>query len=187
MLRQLNAAHDGDQDALQILAAGWKPLFDKGELSVTARFEDGLDAAEYNVLMDALETYRAGQRKSWRLAKDELDSKLISMGWDQAEKARPVKEAEFNQVLMDWTTQGQVISKGFALMQDRIVNTRDALYAQPANPGAGAYHAALSNWAGRVVPKRWSNWLVMWVATMAIMATLSFWTAFRLPGRPRQT
>ena len=187
MQRQLNAARDGDQGALKILAAGWKPLFDRGALTVTARFEDGLDSAEYEILTDALETYRSGQRKAWRLAKDELDAKLVSKGWDRAEAARPVKDTEFNQVLVDWTTQGQVISKGFALMQDRIVNTRDALYSQPANPGAGAFHAALSNWAGREVPKRWSNWLIMWTATLAIMATLSFRSAFRLPGRPRQT
>ena len=39
--------------------------------------------------------------------------------------------AQYNQVLMDWTTQDQVLNAGLALEDNTIFNTRDALYAPP--------------------------------------------------------
>ncbi len=187
MQRQLQAASQGDVQALSTVKQEWQTLFSRGALKVSATFKDGLDGIEFSALSDELESYRGQQRKAWRNAKQGLDDKLAALGWDKATTARPIKDAQFNQVLMDWTTKDQVINKGFAVDGDRIVNTRDALYAKPAAPGAGAYHSARSNVGGHEVPKRWGNWIVLWMATIAMMVGLSFRPSFRLPGRPRQT
>ena len=185
--RLLESAHEGDRQALKTVAAEWKPLFDRGEMATSANFSDGLDATEYAALTAELTSFREGQRLAWRTAKQDKDLQLSALGWDDPASGKAAKEAAFNEVLHDWTTQGQTLSKGLELYRNRIYNTRDALYAEAAAPGAGTFHAAQSKWGDRRVPKRWSNWLVLWAATFTLTALLALKETFRLPGRPRQT
>ncbi|MCH1576179.1 MAG: hypothetical protein L7S67_07875, partial [Flavobacteriales bacterium] len=135
---------------------------------------------------EELERYRQSQRSAWREAKTSKDEILHQKGWDDPAKGMAIKEAEFNQVLIDWTTQDQVLNKGIAVYNERIINTKDALYTQPSWPGNGAFHAAQTRIGSGVVPKSWGNWMVLWGATMGFIVALAFKNKVRLPGRSRQ-
>lgn len=187
MQRQLNAAHGGDPGSLKTTAKAWTALFQQGDLRVSATFTDGIDTGEYAALTAELDHYKDTQRKAWRQAKNSLDQALSANGWDAPSVSKPIMRAQYNQVLMDWTTQDQVLNAGLAVEDNTIFNTRDALYAPPSPPAMGAFHAATSQWGTLQVPKRWSNWLVLWMATFLLMAGLAAKDVFRRRGRPRQT
>lgn len=187
MQRQLDAALQGNEDALKTVAAEWLPLFEEGSLKVGAEFSDGVDSLEHAALSTALAGYRDTQRSAWRQAKQALDVTLADNGWSDPARGKDIKQRQWNQVLMDWTTQDQVLNKGIEVRDHAIINTRDALYARPQPPGAGPFHAARSSWGGREVPKRWSNWLVLWTATVMMALALALKEKVRLPGRPRRT
>ena len=186
MQRQIEQAHQGDGAALRTTAAEWNALLKTGEVSVTATFEDGLDITEKNLLLQELDLYRQSQRKAWRTAKTGRDETLRQQGWDDPARSMAIKGAEFNQALMDWTTQDQVLNKGIAVYNDRIINTKDALFAPPTWPGNGAFHSAQTKIGSRIVPKSWGNWMVLWGATMAFIVVLALKNKVRLPGRSRQ-
>ena len=183
MVRQITQAHQGNAEALRTVAAEWNAVFERGDIDVNARFEDGIDEAEMAILLDELEQYRQVQRNKWRASKNRKDDVLRKKGWDDPEKGKAIKEAQYNQVLIDWTTQDQVLNQGFSVYQNQIINTKDALYAAPEWPGLGAFHASKSRFGQRVMPKSWGNWMVLWGTTLVFMLTLSLKNAFRLRGR----
>lgn len=187
MQRQLNAALAGESDALSLVAHEWSALYKKGELHISATFDDGLSQVEYNALTEELEEYRNRVRKAWRDARQNLDARTTAEGWSDPEAMTRVKSDQYNQNLMDWTTQDLVLNSGITRSGNSLINTRDALYAYAKGPGMGAFHAAQSNWGGQIIPKRWSNWGVMWIATLLLMAGLVFSPSIRPPGRPPQT
>ena len=187
MQRQLDNAYSGDQEALSTVARSWQPMVEEGAIPVSATFENGLDATEYAGLSAALEAYRSEQRKAWVTAKRALDIALSNRGWDDPKMAKAMKDEQFNQVLLDWTTRGQVLDAGFVVSNHEILNTRDALYAAAAAPGTGVFHAARSRWGAMEVPKKWSNWAVLWTATLLMMLALGLRQRFKPQGRPRQT
>ncbi len=187
MQRHLDAAFEGDNNALRIVAAEWAGLVRKGEATLSVTFEDGLDAQEYAALSDALDSHREAQRQAWRSARGTMDATLQSTGWSDPKVGAPVKERTFNQVLMDWTTQDQILNQGIAVDGSRLRNTRDALYAEAEPPGFGPFHAARTRLFGQEVSKKIGNWTVMWGTTLVLMLMLAMKESFRLPGRLRRT
>lgn len=187
MQRQINRAHQGDGAALRTVASEWSTLLKHGEVNVTATFEDGIDDTEMLLLLEELELYRKAQRQSWRFAKTAKDKVLEENGWDDPVKSLAIKESEYNQVLIDWTTQDQVLNKGVTVYSNSIVNTKDALYAPASFLGCGAFHAAQTRIGHRILPKSWGNWLVLWGTTLAFIVALASKNLLRLPGRSRRT
>ena len=187
MRRQIEQAHAGSEAALRTVASEWNALVESGGVTVTATFEDGIDNTELPLLLNELDLYRQSQRQAWRTAKSRKDEVLRINGWDDPATGLALKEAQFNEVLMDWTTQDQVFNEGLALHNSNIVNTRDALYAPPSWPGMGAFHAAQTRIGRMILPKSWGNWIVLWGTTFLFMVVLAFKNQFRLQGRSRQT
>ena len=181
MRKQLQKAGAGDQDAIKTVARG----LSKAGLTVDATFEDGLNGDEIRTIGAVLDRHRDGQRSAWRRAKAQRDETLKEFGWDQPDHAKAVKEGQFNQVLLDWTTGADLLATGVAIEDCDIINTVDALYARPHWPGSGPFHAAEA-WMGRTVPKRVANWAVLWGTTFAMMMGLVFVKRIRPQGRPRQ-
>lgn len=181
MRQQLQKAGAGDHDAIKTVARG----LSKAGLTVDATFEDGLNGDEVRAIGAVLDRHRDGQRTAWRTAKAQRDETLKELGWDQADQAKAIKEGQFNQVLLDWTTGADLLATGVAIEDCDIINTVDALYARPHWPGSGPFHAAEA-WMGRTVPKRVANWAVLWGTTFAMMMGLVFVKRIRPQGRPRQ-
>ena len=187
MARQIQSAANGNRTALETVAREWQNQYDRGGVSVSATFSDGLDIAERDALLAELERFRDVQRKAWREAKESRDGTLATRGWATPAASKNVKSEQFNQVLMDWTTQDQVLNKGIAVQNGRLWNTRDALFADPSIPGAGPFHAATSRIAGHEIPKHQGNWIILWLTTFFMMGMLVFQEKLKFPGRPRQT
>ena len=181
MKRQLQKAGAANEDAIKTVALG----LSKAGLTVDATYEDGLNAEEVRAIGSALDQHRDGQRTAWLTAKARRDEILKELGWDKADKAKAVKEGQFNQVLLDWTTGADLLATGVAIEDHNIINTVDALYARPHWPGSGPFHAAEA-WMGRTVPKRVANWAVLWGTTFAMMMGLVFVKRIRPQGRPRR-
>lgn len=185
--RRLNAAQAGDVDALALVAHEWNAFYKMGELKVNVAFEDGLDEVEYAALSQELEQYRDRMRQAWRAARQALDAQMQAQGWDDPKVVTRIKSDQHNQNLMDWTTQDNVLNQGITRSGNALINTRDALYAEAQGPGLGAFHAAQSKWGGWIIPKRWSNWGVMWLATLLMMAGLIWSPSIKPRGRLPQT
>ena len=181
MTRQLQDASTGNLEAVKTVARG----VSKAGLTVDVTFENGLNQDDVKLITAALARHRAGQRAAWLTAKSNRDRILKELGWDAPEKAKGIKDAQFNQVLLDWTTGTDFLSTGLAIENHNIVNTMDALYALPDWPGRGPFHAAEA-WIGRRIPKWTANWMVLWSATFAMMIGLIAVKRIRPQGRPRQ-
>ena len=187
MKRQLTAAKEGDEQALRIVAHEWGRQLKSGAIVLDVAFADGLNDVEFTALMAALEGFKAEQTKAWRTAKNALDATLSENGWDDPAHLHALKNGTYNQVLIDWTTQDEILNQGFVVKGNAITNTKDALFAQPDRPGLGAFHAAQTRFGSAVVPKRWANWSVLWLASFFMMAALAMKNVLRLPGRPPRT
>ena len=187
MSRQINRAVQGDAEALRTVAAEWNTLFNQSDVAVSVTFEDGIDGEEQGLLTAELEQFRESQRQAWRRAKSTKDQILQQNGWDDPVLGATIKEQQYNQVLIDWTTQDQLLNKGVAVHDYQIINTRDALYSAAGWPGYGAFHASKVVLGGKTVPKSRGNWAVLWTTTFAFILTLSLKNAFRLPGQSRRT
>ena len=124
-----------DQDAVKTVAQG----LSTAGLTVDVTFEDGLNAEEVRAIGAALDQHRDGQRTAWRTAKAQRDERLKELGWDQPDQAKAIKEDQFNQVLLDWTTGADLLATGVAIEDHNIINTVDALYARPHWPGSGPF------------------------------------------------
>ena len=179
MKRLLQKAGADDQDAVKTVAQG----LSTAGLTVDVTFEDGLNGDEVRAIGAAIDQHRDGQRTAWRAAKARRDERLKELGWDRPDQAKAIKEDQFNQVLLDWTTGADLLATGVSIEGHAIINTVDALYARPHWPGSGPFHAAEA-WMGRTVPKRVANWAVLWGATFAMMLGLVFVKRIRPQGRP---
>ena len=187
MQRSLDDALGGDDGALRIVAAEWKRMEGQLDAAASVTFEDGLVPQEHAALSAAIDHFRDIQRQSWRKARESKDNALQSTGWADPSVGGPVKERSFNQVLMDWTTQDQILNKGIAVDGVSLHNTRDALYADAQPPGRGPFHAARTRMFGQEFSKKWGNWGIMWVTTCLLMLVLAMKESIRTPGRPRRT
>jgi ABC-type multidrug transport system ATPase subunit len=187
MDRQILSAARGNTDALKTVAHEWQSRFERGEVQVSVAFHDGLDETEKDALLIELERFRDGQRQAWRKAKEGQDEVLRERGWAHAAESKRIKSEQFNQVLMDWTTQDQVLNKGIAWKDQKLWNTRDALYAEASAPGMGAFHAATSRLNGVKWPKHQANWAVLWLTTFFMMVVLVVQDRIKSPGRPPRT
>jgi len=181
--RQLLRAQDGDESAIKLVARG-VALHHLATPSVV--FEDGLTPDEAGIINGALDLFKEDQRRAWRGAKADRDDLLVANGWDRAEPAKAIKQEEFNRVLLDWTTDADILSSGISVEGGDVLNTLDALYAIPDWPGAGSFHAAKA-WLGMEVPKRVANWMVLWTSTLGMMLGLILLRKFRPQGRLRRT
>ncbi len=183
MLRQLDRAHQGDESALRTTASEWNTLYERGELAISIPFEDGIDSTEKALLTEELQQYREIQRQAWRNAKSRKDQVLQQKGWDDPVLGAAVKDRQYNQVLIDWTTQDQMLNSGIAVHNNKIINTRDALYAGSLWPGMGAFHAAETRIGPRSYSKSGGNWMVLWGTTFIFILALALKNAFRPQGR----
>ena len=143
-----------------------------------------VSASEAAFLTRGLNRFRDAQRKAWRQRKSQRDDALIAQGWDDPEASKAIQDAEFNQVLLDWTTGADVLSAGIAVEEDDLLNSVDALYARADWPGLGTFYSAHS-WMGTTVSKRTANWTVLWLATFLLMAGSIFGEKVRRSDRPR--
>ncbi len=181
MKSQLREAQKGEAAALKRVAKGCAAQ----RIPVdSVSFEDGVSASEAAFLTRGLNRFRDAQRKAWRQRKSQRDDALIAQGWDAPEASKAIQNAEFNQVLLDWTTGADVLSAGIAVEEDDLLNSVDALYARADWPGLGTFYSAHS-WMGTTVSKRTANWTVLWLATFLLMAGLIFGEKVRRSDRPR--
>ena len=181
MKSQLREAQKGEEAALKRVAKGCAT---HGIPVDSVTFENGISASEAAVLTRGLYRFRDAQRKAWRQWKSQRDDALIAQGWDAPEASKAIQDAEFNQVLLDWTTGADVLSAGIAVEGDDLLNSVDALYARPDWPGLGTFYSAQS-WMGTTVTKRTANWTVLWLAIFLLMAGLIFGERIRRSDRPR--
>ena len=157
MKSQLREAQKGEAAALKRVAKGCAAQ----RIPVdSVSFEDGVSASEAAFLTRGLNRFRDAQRKAWRQRKSQRDDALIAQGWDAPEASKAIQNAEFNQVLLDWTTGADVLSAGIAVEDDDLLNSVDALYAPADWPGLGTFYSAHS-WMGTTVSKRTANWTVL--------------------------
>ena len=181
MKSQLREAQKGEDAALKRVAKGCAA---QGIPVDSVSFEDGVSASEAAFLTRGLNRFRDAQREAWRQWKSQRDDALIAQGWDAPEASKAIQDAEFNQVLLDWTTGADVLSAGIAVEEDDLLNSVDALYARADWPGLGTFYSAHS-WMGITVSKRTANWTVLWLATFLLMAGLIFGEKVRRSDRPR--
>ena len=178
---QLRKAQKGGDAALKRIAKGCAT---HGIPVDSVTFENGISASEAAVLTRGLNRFRDAKRKAWRQWKSQRDDVLIAQGWDAPEASKAIQDAEFNQVLLDWTTGADVLSAGIAIEGDDLLNSVDALYARADWPGLGTFYSAHS-WMGTTVSKRTANWTILWMATFLLMAGLIFGEKVRRSDRPR--
>ena len=183
MKGQLSRAANGDQSALKTVARG---LASESVTIEGVEFQDGLNPEEVTSIATMLDHSQALSREQWRTAKAEKDAALKNAGWDQPMVASQVKSEQFNQVLHDWTTGQDVLTSAVAIEDDHIINTKNALYDSADWPGFGHFHAAETN-MGRTWPKRYGNWLVLWLSTIVMMIALATFPKISFPDRPPRT
>ena len=183
MESHLQQAQSGHQASFKVLAKGFKEY----GLNATPDLFDGiLDPTQWSTVALALSQEKLRQRERWLAAKRKKDSTLTRLGWDQPDALAKVKSREFNGLLHEWTTSKNEMTTGTALEENRIVSTKDALYAKATWPGAGTFHSARSKMGGEL-PKRYGNWAVLWASTFCIMVLLAWGKAWLTRVRPPQT
>ena len=183
MKGQLSKAANGDLSALKTVARG---LASESVAIEGVEFQDGLNPEEVKSISALLDHSKALSREQWKTAKTEKDVALKNAGWDQPAIASQVKSEQFNQVLHDWTTGQDVLTSAVAIEDDRIINIKNSLYASAEWPGSGAFHAAETNVFG-TWPKRYGNWMILWLSTLVMMVALVILPKINFPGRPRRT
>jgi ABC-type multidrug transport system ATPase subunit len=178
MKRQLETGED-----IRLIFKELQRLESRTGLGLNVDASDGLDAAEILAVEQLLEVSLVRERSNWLEAKRGRDMALQQLGWGDPVKAADAARNFHNDELERWVTGVQVLgalSKGWVQEDNRLTNTRDALYQTGGWKGADQpYYSAYKTIGGENglrVSTLWYNLAVLWsVAALCFLALRLNW------------
>jgi hypothetical protein len=178
MKRQLETGDD-----IRLISKELQRLENRTGLGLNVDASDGLDAAEILAVKQLLDVSLARERSNWLEAKTGRDMALQQLGWGDPVKAADAARNFHNNELERWVTGVQVLgalNKGWVQEDNRLTNTRDALYQTGEWKGADRpYYSAYKTIGGENglrVSTLWYNLAVLWsVAALCFVALRLNW------------